>query len=1296
MAEINNLDDEQNLNDILSERKDIINDINELLGNSNDLTNNILNNEIEINNSLEDEKLKREEINESIVEEVDNEDKVLEKLNDVNTILENEKDLRTDINTTIDEQKNKLTEVKDTSEQMSSALTSAITSQIQSIHNLTKKLGKVVNAYNHITNAANAASNATSQVGNGGNGSGNGSGNGGGIQNIEDYLDKYIGKKSKLTKQNVALYIYEGIKNFAKISFQKWIEIDDKVHKVGRTIGMTGAQARAMVEDITNNYGDMADRLGMTFEEIFKFQESYNKSIGRGTILANEQVEAMAGLSKLVGDTAVEDVVKNMDDLGASTDTATLYLTQNMARARAHGLDAKKTSEAFANNIKLASKYNFREGVNGISKMTLLSQKLKFNMDSIANAAEKFETVEGAIGTAANLQMLGGSFAAQFGNPLEAMNMAMLDMEGFTNKIVDTFKGKATFNRETGQAEMSAIDKRFLKEAAKQLGIEYEEAWKMATQSAKINDIERSFNPTQTFTEEQKALIANKSIFKDGQHQITFYGEDNEKITKGIDQITPEDLKFLTDEKTTEVAMADDVHSIKNTLEQYLGKTVRDTKSTKETYEGKIEKLKIEGANAIDNVVNHEGIRNATEGSNPWLYGGLLVGANVLGNFLNNNIKNIIDKWFTVGHKSGSITSGTGTTTPPNSNPPSGNPSSGTSQTSNNRQRQSARNRLRARRLGKITKGVSALSKKIPYIGTALAIMDGVVEGANAVSKYNLEKTKIENSNLSTEEKLIAKTEAKRERNKGVGESIGGTAGALGGAAAGAKVGAAIGTFFGPGIGTAIGGLLGGAIGGAAGYFMGKGTGGAIGESITTEEKIENKDTTNNIKSEENQNISLVLHQIKDVNQQIYDLLLNKQFLLSEKINNNNTSFDKNGINTSIKQLSLSDNKFFNNDDYNIKHNSNNINDLLYNNTPIISYNKKEYGLSRPLNMYDNSINEELTDVKKDEYYNTHNSKSNLLKYNIYEDIFDEAYTIDTLMPYKNKQRIYTKTINDKNELFSNNENSLYKNAISKNDLSYFYNNSNGLITNANYQYNGNKNELLNNFTEKSYYNDETKQVEMSAYDKRLMKNVAKQLNISYDDAWSMVSQNVINNNAYANENPYNTQNYKNSDLTNTNEVNYRNNSYLNDSSVKDVYYKNDYNEVNYRNNSYLSEVSVKDINYNNDNVTPKVSVGLPTSIKETSVNNYNNSSYNNIGSNKLDLNVSGTIKLTSDRGGNVDIDFNKLLNNTEFMNNLINLISQDFNKRVNGQRENKNSVISLQNGGYNYNIFNATTNGWA
>ena len=129
-------------------------------------------------------------------------------------------------------------------------------------------------------------------------------------------------------------------------------------------------------------------------------------------------------------------------------------------------------------------------------------------MDSIANAADKFETIEGAIGTAANLQMLGGSFANQFGNPLEAMNMAMLDMEGFTNKIVDTFSGKAIFNRETGQAEMSAIDKRFLKEAAKQLGLNYEDAWNMATQSAKIKDVERSLNPVYNFS----AALAMESM----------------------------------------------------------------------------------------------------------------------------------------------------------------------------------------------------------------------------------------------------------------------------------------------------------------------------------------------------------------------------------------------------------------------------------------------------------------------------------------------------------------------------------------------------------------------------------------------------------------------------------------------------------------------------------------------------------------------------------------------------------------------------------------------------------------
>ena len=431
------------------------------------------------------------------------------------------------------------------------------------------------------------------------------------IINLQKLSNEETAKGTELIEQQNKAYTK--IANAAKVLWgiikeggNKWIEIDDKVSKVGRSIGLATNQIRGYQKNILANYGDMAAKLGMTTDEMVKFQESYTKNTGRAIILTNEQVSTLGAMSKLVGEVATNDMVKNMDDFGASTQTATSYLAINHARARTMGLDAQKASEAFASNVKLASKYTFREGVNGISKMTLLSQKLKFNMDSIANAAEKFETVEGAIGTAANLQMLGGNYAAQFGNPLEAMNMAMLDMEGFTQKIVDTFSGKATFNRETGQVEMSAIDKRLMREAANQMGISYDEAWNMASQQAKIGDIERQINKTQNFSEEDKSWITSNSQYnaETKQHQITYFGADGEQKTVDVRDLTAEQLKQVKAQAISDKAIQGDVHGIHSILKAYVQKEAGDTRSLKEIMTGAKEAKAVAAADMVDGPLN--------------------------------------------------------------------------------------------------------------------------------------------------------------------------------------------------------------------------------------------------------------------------------------------------------------------------------------------------------------------------------------------------------------------------------------------------------------------------------------------------------------------------------------------------------------------------------------------------------------------------------------------------------------------------------------------------------------------
>jgi hypothetical protein len=137
------------------------------------------------------------------------------------------------------------------------------------------------------------------------------------------------------------------------------------------------------------------------------------------------------------------------------------------------------------------------------------------------------------------------------------------------------------------------------------------------------------------------------------------------------------------------------------------------------------------------------------------------------------------------------------------------------------------------------------IGKKIPYIGTALAIGGAVSGMMNASSQYDAKIDEIEKSGMSDLDKARAKDRATKEKNATMGGSVGSAAGGLGGMAAGAAAGAAIGSVI-PVFGTAIGGLVGGAIGAFGGEklggVLGKGVGSLFGGSEEKKFKEEQKE----------------------------------------------------------------------------------------------------------------------------------------------------------------------------------------------------------------------------------------------------------------------------------------------------------------------------------------------------------------------------------------------------------------------------------------------------------------------
>lgn len=982
----------------------------------------------------------------------------------------------------------------------------------------------------------------------------------------------------------------------------KWIEIDDKVTKVGRSIGLSTSQIRGYQQNILSNYGKMAQQLGMTFEELFQFQEKLAKSTGRAISLSNDQTKALASVSKLVGETATEEMVKNMDDFGASTQVATSYLTLNMARARSQGLDAQKASESFAKNVKLAAQYNFREGVNGISKMTLLSQKLKFNMDSIANAADKFNTVESAIGTAANLQMLGGSYSAQFGNPLEAMNMAMLDMEGFTNKIVDTFSGKAIFNRESGQVEMSAIDKRLMQEAAKQLGISFEEAWNIASQKARVGDVERQLGVnTNNFTEDERSWITSKAQYNatTKQHYVTIY-ENGEEKNIDVSKLNKKQLEIAREQSDLDKVLYHDVHDIHDKLTTYIVSQAKDNKTLREAIKGNEERWQIGKADTFDDVMN-SGKSFLSSDNWWWTQIATSIGASVTtllaGDLLRRKGTSFGTK--AIGKGKNAI-SGLG---------------------------------------GKLWKGTKSVGKSVAnvasktgkylskapgwlkIVGLATAAIGGGMSLMSAADGSKVDKSKLGGREVIPNENDIptsSVTESQEliELQKQT--------------------------------------VLLKAIASKQGVNVSK----VYENSTINKTDVENnsEQTTASSVLSDTMNTTLIASQLgkTKVAESGFKAIAGKSGL---KLATNMGRMAK--ASNPLGWISLGSSVLKEvsgvEEGSSVDKAWSTANSALDGAALGAMVGSLIPGIGTAvggavggviggavgiIDNYGKDIKEfgsKLYNGVKDGLF----GKDNMTVSDKFQQKYEESKLgiVDINDPQLEQKAYYaTCKIHDIVVSMWHHMNGKQSNGL-KEDKGLFGNLFSNLFSSKNEQ-----NEITNNSN-----NNEQNEI------------INNSNNASYD--YFLNKKDVITN-----------------DLNITKKIKDVTNKHLLSSNYQ---YDYDYINSSYRKNSLIdTNILPKDIHYNND-IIPKVTVGLPTSIKDTSIRNYYETSLSNIGNGKIDLNVNGTIKLTSDKGNYVDLDLDKLIHNEDFIKGLVDAINSRLSKDFNGGRvnKNKNKIYNTANG---------------
>lgn len=360
-------------------------------------------------------------------------------------------------------------------------------------------------------------------------------------------LDVDIQKKLFEHQQNLlnkAEEIYDSVSNMADTASKDLLNIDKTSKELSKQFGFVGDQAQAWTRTMIDN-NVIAAKWAMKAEDFLHAQESYLETSGRAVNLnqaGGEDFNAMAALSRATGVDMKEigSIIGDMNIFNTSVEHGVDSIGTMFRLANKMGVSGRKFMKDLSQNLKLAQKYNFQGGTEGMKKMSVWSQQVRLNMQSVTNFAEGIMDggLESTLEKAAKLQVLGGN-AAIYSDPLGMMYDAGADVANLARRIEGMLGNYGTLNSKTGETDFTWTDDMMVRQIAKGLGMDLEEAKNVLREKNKFSVARKQLNKG-IFNEDEQREISNRATYneKTGKFEVTLIGQGK----KAIQNLTKADL----------------------------------------------------------------------------------------------------------------------------------------------------------------------------------------------------------------------------------------------------------------------------------------------------------------------------------------------------------------------------------------------------------------------------------------------------------------------------------------------------------------------------------------------------------------------------------------------------------------------------------------------------------------------------------------------------------------------------------------------------------------------------------
>lgn len=326
-------------------------------------------------------------------------------------------------------------------------------------------------------------------------------------------------------------------------------------------------------------------RLGGKYTDVGKTIQDIAAGTRTQIVASSKDVAELFAAGQILG-TGVSSIVDSFDKVGISYNRIADNLAESIVYIQGVGQNARAVMKDVLGSTEQLSRFNFANGVQGLTKMAAQASMMRFDMSKTFDFAEKMLDPEAAIEMSSAFQRLGVS-VGNLTDPLSLVNQSLTDPSGLQNSLINMTKQFTYFDEQTKSFKINPQGILTMRELANATGISAAELRKTALAAAEMDAKIAKINTTGLnfeVSEENKMLIANLArMDTEGEYEVSIKDDRGNEYQRKLTELTETEFGRLIEQQSKAPKTIEEIQrSQLNTAELMLGelKGLRETMSS--------------------------------------------------------------------------------------------------------------------------------------------------------------------------------------------------------------------------------------------------------------------------------------------------------------------------------------------------------------------------------------------------------------------------------------------------------------------------------------------------------------------------------------------------------------------------------------------------------------------------------------------------------------------------------------------------------------------------------------------